>query len=135
MIWFANFRLLSELSTPFLNFRWMMQQRGIRDSVLYNLNRLVFFGVFALCRIVTIPRYWLTVYNQSEAISNTSSDLIGILFVSGTVLGKIIRRQKINFGIFFLISIIQPSPHVRLTFQMISWNLAVSRFNHKYELF
>ena len=32
MIWFANFRLLSELSTPFLNFRWMMQQRGIRDS-------------------------------------------------------------------------------------------------------
>ena len=49
------------------------------------------FGVFALCRIVTIPRYWLTVYNQSEAISNTSPDLIGILFVSGTVLGKIIR--------------------------------------------
>ena len=32
MIWFANFRLLSELSTPFLNFRWMMQQRGIRNS-------------------------------------------------------------------------------------------------------
>lgn len=86
MIWFANFRLLSELSTPFLNFRWMMQQRGIRDSALYNLNRLVFFGVFALCRIVTIPRYWMTVYNQSEAISNTSPDLIGILFVSGTVL-------------------------------------------------
>ena len=61
-----------------------------RWLVLYNLNRLVFFGVFALCRIVTIPRFWLTVYNQSEAISNTSPDLIGILFVSGAVLGKII---------------------------------------------
>ena len=32
MMWFANFRLLSEISTPFLNFRWFMQQMGDRSS-------------------------------------------------------------------------------------------------------
>ena len=58
---------------------------------LYNLNRYAFFVVFALCRIATIPRYWVTAYNVSGDIAQISNQMIGILFVSGAVLGEFLN--------------------------------------------
>lgn len=41
-----------ELSTPFVNFRWLMAKMGLDNSKLYIANGLAMLGVFFLCRNV-----------------------------------------------------------------------------------
>jgi len=132
MLWFANFRLLSEISTPFLNFRWFMQQMGDRTSALYNLNRYAFFVVFALCRIATIPRYWLTAYNVSGDIAQISNQMIGILFVSGAVL------DTLNLFWFYLMFkiVLSTTPAIKplMEKKKIEFTLAKQEFHERMQL-
>jgi len=132
MMWFANFRLLSEISTPFLNFRWFLQQMGDRSSALYNFNRFAFFGVFALCRIATIPRYWLTCYAVQADIALISPQMIGILFVSGAVL------DGLNLFWFYLMFKIvlstTPSIAPMMEKKKIEFTLATAEFHEKMKL-
>lgn len=62
--WFANYRLIAEFSTPFVNQRWFLDvMRYPRNSRLFLLNAVAMTTVFFLARIVTIPPYWFKVYS------------------------------------------------------------------------
>ena len=58
LVWFANVRLLSELSTPFVNLRWMLLQVNMKESIFYSINRKLTFYAFVLVRIIPIPIWW-----------------------------------------------------------------------------
>ena len=58
LVWFANVRLLSELSTPFVNLRWMLLQVNLKESIFYSINRKLTFYAFILVRIIPIPIWW-----------------------------------------------------------------------------
>ncbi|XP_007444225.1 transmembrane protein 56-A-like, partial [Python bivittatus] len=61
--YFANFRLLSELSTPFVNLRWFLDAAGWpRTSRLVLANGLAMMVVFFVVRIAVIPSYYMQVY-------------------------------------------------------------------------
>uniref|UniRef100_A0A670ZWZ6 TLC domain-containing protein n=1 Tax=Pseudonaja textilis TaxID=8673 RepID=A0A670ZWZ6_PSETE len=64
--YFANFRLLSELSTPFVNLRWFLDATGwSRTSRLVLANGLAMMVVFFMVRIAVIPSYYMQVYSWS----------------------------------------------------------------------
>ncbi|XP_015263039.1 PREDICTED: transmembrane protein 56-B-like [Gekko japonicus] len=61
--YFANFRLLSELSTPFVNLRWFLDTVGWpRSSWLALANGLAMTMVFFVVRIAVIPSYYAQVF-------------------------------------------------------------------------
>ena len=56
----ALFRLLSEASTIFINFRWIILTLKMKSSSLYIGNTIAAVVVFFLIRIVTIvPNWWI----------------------------------------------------------------------------
>ncbi|XP_034567531.1 LOW QUALITY PROTEIN: TLC domain-containing protein 4-B [Notolabrus celidotus] len=61
--YFANFRLISELSTPFVNQRWFFEAlKYPRSHRLVVLNGVAMAVVFFLVRIAVMPSYWFSVF-------------------------------------------------------------------------
>ncbi|XP_056460922.1 TLC domain-containing protein 4-B [Gadus chalcogrammus] len=61
--YFANFRLISELSTPFVNQRWFYEMlKYPRSHRLVVLNGVAMAVVFFLVRIAVMPPYWASVF-------------------------------------------------------------------------
>ncbi|KAG8006670.1 Transmembrane protein 56-B [Nibea albiflora] len=61
--YFANFRLISELSTPFVNQRWFFEAlKYNRSHQLVVLNGVAMAVVFFLVRIAVMPSYWASVF-------------------------------------------------------------------------
>ncbi|CAL8271313.1 unnamed protein product [Lota lota] len=61
--YFANFRLISELSTPFVNQRWFFEMlKYPRSHRLVVLNGVAMAAVFFLVRIAVMPPYWASVF-------------------------------------------------------------------------
>lgn len=61
--WFANFRLLAELSTPFVNQRWFLDVLGYdKGSPIFVSNGIAMAIMFLLVRIMAIPPYWYKVF-------------------------------------------------------------------------
>ncbi|XP_063305594.1 TLC domain-containing protein 4-like [Pelobates fuscus] len=61
--YFANFRLISELSTPFVNQRWFFDAVGMpRSSWMVLLNGFAMAAVFFVVRIAVIPSYYSQVF-------------------------------------------------------------------------
>uniref|UniRef100_A0A8C1UVE0 TLC domain containing 4b n=1 Tax=Cyprinus carpio TaxID=7962 RepID=A0A8C1UVE0_CYPCA len=61
--YFANFRLISELSTPFVNQRWFFEALGYpRTHPLVVGNGVAMAIVFFLVRIAVMPPYWAKVF-------------------------------------------------------------------------
>lgn len=61
--YFANFRLISELSTPFVNQRWFYEVlRYPRSDRLVVANGVAMTVVFFLVRIAVMPSYWASVF-------------------------------------------------------------------------
>ncbi|XP_051897988.1 TLC domain-containing protein 4-B-like isoform X3 [Pristis pectinata] len=57
--YFANFRLIAELSTPFVNQRWFFEVLGFpRSTRLVLLNGMAMSVSFFLVRIAVIPSYY-----------------------------------------------------------------------------
>lgn len=64
MPYFANFRLIVELSTPLVNMRWFLYACGYpKDSVYFFINGLTMTLVFFVVRILSIPIYWYKCYS------------------------------------------------------------------------
>ena len=57
--WYACALLMLETTTPFGNFRWLMSKSESKiwgkGSILYQINGLVWLGVFFLARVASIP--------------------------------------------------------------------------------
>lgn len=61
--YFANFRLISELSTPFVNQRWFFEAlKYPRSHRLVVLNGVAMSVVFFIVRIAVMPSYWASVF-------------------------------------------------------------------------
>ncbi|XP_034046924.1 TLC domain-containing protein 4-B-like isoform X3 [Thalassophryne amazonica] len=61
--YFANFRLISELSTPFVNQRWFFEAlKYPRSNRMVVLNGVAMAVVFFLVRIAIMPSYWVSVF-------------------------------------------------------------------------
>uniref|UniRef100_A0AAQ4RBA3 TLC domain containing 4b n=1 Tax=Gasterosteus aculeatus aculeatus TaxID=481459 RepID=A0AAQ4RBA3_GASAC len=61
--YFANFRLISELSTPFVNQRWFFESlKYPRSHRLVVLNGMAMAVVFFLVRTAVMPSYWASVF-------------------------------------------------------------------------
>lgn len=86
LLWYANYRLLSEFSTPLINGRFFLQELGMRDSPIYAVNRICTMCAFCFCRIFTIPKFWMSTYANYEEIMKCEGCLITVLFVSGILL-------------------------------------------------
>jgi len=95
-LYLANIRLLSELSTPFVNCRWMLQQMNLRNSKLYEFNRSVTVYAYFVCRILPIPFYWtIAAINWSnDGYKNCDMFIKIIIFTSGIAL------DALNFNWF-----------------------------------
>lgn len=86
LLWYANYRLLSEFSTPLINGRFFLQELGMRESKLYGINRTCTMLAFCTCRILTIPKFWLATYVNFLSIKNCPNSVIAVLFISGIFL-------------------------------------------------
>lgn len=64
LCWFANFRIIAELSTPFVNQRWYFDVLGVpKSSLRVVANSLAMALMFLLFRIFVIPPYWHKVWS------------------------------------------------------------------------
>ncbi|XP_061702645.1 TLC domain-containing protein 4-B isoform X1 [Syngnathoides biaculeatus] len=62
--YFANFRLVSELSTPFVNQRWFFEAlKYPRSNRMVVVNGVAMTVVFFLVRIAVMPSYWASVFS------------------------------------------------------------------------
>ncbi|XP_054464173.1 TLC domain-containing protein 4-B [Anoplopoma fimbria] len=61
--YFANFRLISELSTPFVNQRWFFESlKYPRSHRMVVINGVAMAVVFFLVRTAVMPSYWSSVF-------------------------------------------------------------------------
>jgi len=56
--WYSAFRLMSEFSTPFVNFRWQLYAIGMKNTKRYKVNGILMTASFFLSRILSFPFYW-----------------------------------------------------------------------------
>ncbi|ESO88249.1 hypothetical protein LOTGIDRAFT_219318 [Lottia gigantea] len=62
--YFANFRLMAEFSTPFVNQRWFLDKlKYSKTSKIFMLNGLAMTITFFFVRIAVMPTYWKRVYS------------------------------------------------------------------------
>jgi len=64
--YYANFRIISEASTPLLNFRWKLYVTGHEKSSLYFWNGMALLLIFFICRIIPIPIFWASIYQLQK---------------------------------------------------------------------
>lgn len=68
MPYFANFRLICELSTPLVNMRWFLYAAGHnKKSVYFFLNGMTMTLMFFIVRIAIIPVYWYKVFSVIDS--------------------------------------------------------------------
>ena len=68
MPYFANFRLVVELSTPLVNMRWFLYACGYnKNSLHFFFNGIIMTIMFFLVRIVSIPIFWYKVYSVLDS--------------------------------------------------------------------
>lgn len=87
-LWFANYRLLSELSTPLINVRAIMNAFNLKETYagIYSANRVCTMLAFFVSRIATIPYFWMLTYRRYDDLMNCDWKIIGMLILSGIVL-------------------------------------------------
>ncbi|XP_021365030.1 transmembrane protein 56-B-like [Mizuhopecten yessoensis] len=75
--YFANFRIMAEFSTVFVNFRWMLDKVNYdKTSTLFIANGCVMTFTFISARVFSMPRYWYTIYRY---IGSEDFKLLGII--------------------------------------------------------
>ncbi len=79
LTYFANFRILAECSTVFVNNRWLMSVTGHRASKWYVLNGITMLFVFFTCRIAILLPYYAVTY---QAVGRAVADLPVLLILA-----------------------------------------------------
>lgn len=84
-LYYANFRLITEFSTPFVNFRWMLSNTGRKETKLYLYNGYMMTGTFFVFRVLIIPLFWtsagLVMQTTSYAEGITTFESVAWLFL------------------------------------------------------
>ncbi|KAF7243498.1 Transmembrane protein 56-B [Varanus komodoensis] len=111
LAYFANFRLLAEFSTPFVNQRWFFDVLGYSKASKANIiNGLLMTIVFFLARIIVIPVYYTNVASEvgTEAFYKLGLAAQSAWFISSIVLDimNLIWMVKITKGCYKVICLI-----------------------------
>uniref|UniRef100_A0A0B7BK45 TLC domain-containing protein n=1 Tax=Arion vulgaris TaxID=1028688 RepID=A0A0B7BK45_9EUPU len=62
--YFANYRLVAEFSTPFVNQRWFLSQLGYeKTNFVFVSNGVAMAVTFFIVRVAVMPSYWHRVYS------------------------------------------------------------------------
>ncbi|XP_069127655.1 TLC domain-containing protein 4-like [Argopecten irradians] len=63
LTYFANYRIMAEFSTVFVNLRWYLDKINCdRTSTIFIVNGVVMTCTFVSARVLTMPKFWYTVY-------------------------------------------------------------------------
>ena len=62
LMYYLIFRLISELSTPFVNMRWVLYEFRITNGILYRAAAYGMMATFFFTRIITMPWFWYDFY-------------------------------------------------------------------------
>merc|ERR1712032_611537 len=57
-----------EISTPFVNFRWMLDKAGMKQSTLYLANGITMVSLFVLFRVFLYGAVMILIYNQRDGL-------------------------------------------------------------------
>ncbi|KAG8132664.1 hypothetical protein E2320_010503 [Naja naja] len=111
LAYFANFRLLAELSTPFVNQRWFFEALGYSKASKANIiNGLLMTIMFFLGRIIVIPIYYNSMASEfgTEAYYRLGFVAQTAWFVSSIVLDiiNLMWMVKITRGCYKVICLI-----------------------------
>ncbi|XP_058032933.1 TLC domain-containing protein 4 [Ahaetulla prasina] len=111
LAYFANFRLLAELSTPFVNQRWFFEALGYSKASKANIiNGLLMTIMFFLGRIIVIPIYYNSVASEfgTEAYYRLGFVAQSAWFVSSIALDiiNLMWMVKITRGCYKVICLI-----------------------------
>ncbi|ETE71145.1 Transmembrane protein 56-B, partial [Ophiophagus hannah] len=111
LAYFANFRLLAELSTPFVNQRWFFEALGYSKASKANIiNGVLMTIVFFLGRIIVIPIYYNSVASEfgTEAYYRLGFVAQTTWFVSSIVLDiiNLMWMVKLTRGCYKVICLI-----------------------------
>lgn len=87
-MWLVSFRLLSELSTPFMNINFMLELCKLKDSQIYKVNQEVIFWTFLACRPACIPIFYYFSWHhiKSGEFWNCPGEMIFVWIVCGLAL-------------------------------------------------
>ncbi|XP_061489715.1 TLC domain-containing protein 4 isoform X2 [Rhineura floridana] len=111
LAYFANFRLLAEFSTPFVNQRWFFEVLGYSKASKANIiNGLLMTIAFFLGRIIVIPIYYSNVATEfgTEAFHKLGFAAQSAWFISSIVLDvmNLMWMVKITKGCYKVICLI-----------------------------
>ncbi|XP_060088207.1 TLC domain-containing protein 4 [Heteronotia binoei] len=111
LAYFANFRLLAEFSTPFVNQRWFFEVLGYSKSSKGNIiNGVLMTVVFFLARIAVMPVYYSHVAFEygTEAFHRLGFAAQSAWFISSIVLDvmNLMWMVKITKGCYKVICLI-----------------------------
>lgn len=73
LLYYANFRIITEFSTPFVNIRWMLSVTNRKDTKLYFYNGITMTATFFIFRICLIPPLWVSVCYVMQTTSYQTS--------------------------------------------------------------
>lgn len=82
----ALWMLVTEFTTPFINFRWWFDKAGMKSSPLYFYNGVCILVGWFLARIVVFPPFFYVVYQQREQVKYLNSGTKLLLFVFPPIL-------------------------------------------------
>lgn len=88
---FAIYRLLAEISTPFVDLRWFIDTVGYPKTSKQNIvNGVLMTLAFFFVRILAMPHYWYIVYTVygTDSFNNTGY-MRWVLFLSCVILDSI----------------------------------------------
>ncbi len=91
-MFFIVYRLVAELSTPFVNLRWVYYTLGKKRSKRYIFASFGMMISFFFCRIVVIPWHW---YEFLNTITDPASSIVPLPLRIWTL---------INFGVFDMLN-------------------------------
>ncbi|XP_053105861.1 TLC domain-containing protein 4 [Hemicordylus capensis] len=111
LAYFANFRLLAELSTPLVNQRWFFDMLGYPKSSKANIiNGILMTVLFFLVRIAVIPIYYGNVISEfgTESFHRLGFAAQSAWFISSIVLDimNLMWMVKITKGCYKVICLI-----------------------------
>nr|XP_020644364.1 transmembrane protein 56 [Pogona vitticeps]XP_020644365.1 transmembrane protein 56 [Pogona vitticeps]XP_020644366.1 transmembrane protein 56 [Pogona vitticeps] len=111
LAYFANFRLLAEFSTPFVNQRWFFEALGYSKASKANIiNGILMTIAFFLARIIVIPIYYADVASElgTEAFYRLGLAAQSAWFISSIVLDimNLMWMVKITKGCYKVICLI-----------------------------
>ena len=88
LTYFVNLRLIAELSTPFLNVRWLLATIGAKNSLVYYYNGLIFTAIFFLCRVAIIPYHYYILYvmTQTDTYKMAVGNVIHVVWLTVCVI-------------------------------------------------